>query len=537
MEELDDEGTGYNSLKSIILEGSLKGIRHRNRNSRQDKKQDTQFFSGALSAYDQTKRVFLDLILNEDADNRPIYTAPDGHIFLETFNRFYSQAYDFIVSIAEPVTRPKKVQEYQITTYSMYCAVSLGLSSSEIIRVLKILSKSNISPTLIDQIKATCSTVGKIKLVLLNNRYFIESTDLNILKELLRDDIFSSARLPPQPNDRVETTTNFVIPDPSEFSFAQEVAGITQLDTRTTAEAILEDFDITINQEESFEKMRKNIRRFEINQQNLEDIRKRALEIQLPLIDEYMYHYDFVTPNLNITLSNFVTIRPYQEKALSKIFANGRARSGIVVLPCGAGKTLVGIATICTLRKSAIILCNSSLSALQWKDQISRFTTPAQMIGFNNNTNSGRKFYGNVKVCMLTSKTKDKIPDDPKEGCILISTYQMLSHSGQRAEETQKILDSIQSREWGITILDEVQEFPARTFRRLTMSTLSHCTLGLTATLIREDGKIEDLNYLIGPKLYEANWIDLLKVFLQKLNVLKFGVIWNQIFIIHILIH
>jgi DNA excision repair protein ERCC-3 len=78
------------------------------------------------------------------------------------------------------------------------------------------------------------------------------------------------------------------------------------------------------------------------------------------MLEEYDFRNDHVNPNLNIDLKPITAIRPYQEKSLSKMFGNGRARSGIIVLPCGAGKTLVGITATCTIKKSALVLCTSS---------------------------------------------------------------------------------------------------------------------------------------------------------------------------------
>ena len=92
---------------------------------------------------------------------------------------------------------------------------------------------------------------------------------------------------------------------------------------------------------------------------------------------------------------------------------------------------------------------------------------------------------------------------------ILISTYTMISHSGKRAAATDRMINFIKSREWGLLILDEVHVVPANVFRRVITTVAAHTKLGLTATLLREDDKIEDLNFLIGPKLYEANWMDL----------------------------
>jgi len=85
----------------------------------------------------------------------------------------------------------------------------------------------------------------------------------------------------------------------------------------------------------------------------------------------------------------------------------------------------------------------------------------------------------------------------------------MISREGTRSQENERIFDMIKSTEWGLMILDEVQVMPAKMFRTVIKTCKAHCKLGLTATLVREDERIKDLNFLIGPKLYEANWLDL----------------------------
>lgn len=90
----------------------------------------------------------------------------------------------------------------------------------------------------------------------------------------------------------------------------------------------------------------------------------------------------------------------------------------------------------------------------------------------------------------------------------MITTYSMMT-TKNRSEETNRIYAEIKKIDWGLLILDEVQVVPANTFRQVFTTCKAHCKLGLTATLVREDNKIDDLNFLIGPKLYEANWLDL----------------------------
>jgi len=94
----------------------------------------------------------------------------------------------------------------------------------------------------------------------------------------------------------------------------------------------------------------------------------------------------------------------------------------------------------------------------------------------------------------------------PDKAGIVISTYSMISFSGKRNEDKQINMEQIQKIDWGLILLDEVQVVPAQMFRQVISLIRSHCKLGLTATLVREDQKIRELNFLIGPKLYEANW-------------------------------
>jgi DNA excision repair protein ERCC-3 len=92
---------------------------------------------------------------------------------------------------------------------------------------------------------------------------------------------------------------------------------------------------------------------------------------------------------------------------------------------------------------------------------------------------------------------------------IFITTYSMITHTQKRSWEGDQVMKWLKEQEWGLMLLDEVHTIPAKMFRRVLTVVQSHCKLGLTATLVREDDKIQDLNFLIGPKLYEANWLEL----------------------------
>ncbi|KAJ8025255.1 General transcription and DNA repair factor IIH helicase subunit XPB [Holothuria leucospilota] len=93
------------------------------------------------------------MILKPDHSARPLWLAPDGHIFLESFSPVYKHAHDFLIAIAEPVCRPEHIHEYKLSAYSLYAAVSVGLQTGDIIEYLRRLSKTSIPPGIIEFIK------------------------------------------------------------------------------------------------------------------------------------------------------------------------------------------------------------------------------------------------------------------------------------------------------------------------------------------------------------------------------------------------
>ena len=187
------------------------------------------------------------------------------------------------------------------------------------------------------------------------------------------------------------------------------------------------------------------------------------------------------------------------------MFKDGRAQNGMIVLPCGGGKSLIGVKATCSIRKRTLIFCTSVFSVKQWAEQFLRWS--------NINDN------GKNRIIEFTSKIKD--PDilnllTPKNAVVVITTYRMLfwgAGHDTREEDNEKLNAKIRNRikelEWGLVVLDEVHVAPADTFSMTLREIKSHCKLGLTATPLREDERMNDLEYLIGPKLHEENWKDL----------------------------
>ena len=533
---------------------------------------DSQAEDGAyiLGAADEEFHDFSDLELKPDHQNRPLWVCPDGRVFLETFSPVYKQAYDFLIAVAEPVSRPECIHEYMLTPHSLYAAVSIGLDTSTIVGVLDRLSKTRLPSEIRWFVRESTENYGKVKLVLQKNAFFVESPYPEVLKKLLKDETIKKARvsqgaaqgggggggaqfvvgraLKDRAVDNLAAVGDIDLAGEEQEMEEEDEAGITREEeeaaalaaamgaphapgvlidgTRrgtgvapmeTDASAVAAGPSTTApaplaqpqqlqelpgnnrNQKSAYlldaaaeEDPDKETHSFEIQGSQVEHVKQRCLPggLNYPMLEEYDFRGDTTNPTLNFELKPHVKHRPYQEKSLSKMFGNTRARSGIIVLPCGAGKSLVGVSAAARIRKSCLCLCTNAVSVDQWKYQFQLWTT-----------------LRDDQICRFTADKHEWFAGSGAGICI--TTYTMVAYSGRRSEESQRIMNDIMSREWGLILLDEVHVVPAQMFRRVLGIVKAHCKLGLTATLVREDQLITDLNFLIGPKLYEANWLDL----------------------------
>ncbi|RDW88240.1 hypothetical protein BP6252_00272 [Coleophoma cylindrospora] len=434
------------------------------------------------------------LALKPDHDNRPLWIDPQkGRIILESFSPLAGHAQDFLTTVAEPLSRPTFLHEYSLTPHSLYAAVSVGLDPKDIINVLDRLSKIPIPDNIREFITKCTQSYGKVKLVLKNTKHFVESSDPEMLQRLLKDEVIGPLRI--QGTEGITTESapkmgGLVIPGTKNAAGVQQATDQRAGDRPQDGEnGNSEDILRTLTEEDDDDDDADAVHAFEIADTGVESVQKRCLELGLPVLEEYDFRNDTANANLEIDLKPAAQIRSYQEKSLSKMFGNGRAKSGIIVLPCGAGKTLVGITAACTIKKGVIVLCTSSMSVVQWRQEFLKWSNidPAD-------------------IAVFTSDHKEKFT---RNTGIIVSTYSMVTQTRSRSYDAGKMMEFLQNREWGLMILDEVHVVPANIFRKVTSSIKTHSKLGLTATLLREDDKIRDLNFLIGPKLYEANWMEL----------------------------
>ena len=171
-------------------------------------------------------------------------------------------------------------------------------------------------------------------------------------------------------------------------------------------------------------------------------------------------------------------LRDYQQYATESFWEGG---SGVVVLPCGSGKTIVGAASMAQAQTTTLILVTNTVAGRQWRDELLRRTT-------------------------LTPEEIGEYSGERKEiRPVTIATYQVVT---RKTKGEYKALELFDSRDWGLIIYDEVHLLPAPVFR-MAADLQSRRRLGLTATLVREDGREEDVFSLIGPKRYDAPWKEL----------------------------
>ena len=178
-------------------------------------------------------------------------------------------------------------------------------------------------------------------------------------------------------------------------------------------------------------------------------------------------------------------VRDYQREAGDVFYAGGDARggSGVIVLPCGAGKTIVGIAAMALMQRNTLVLTTGITAVKQWRREILDKTDLKE-----------------DDIAEYTGECKEIGP-------VTLATYQILTHRNDKTEEFPHF-QLFDKRDWGLIIYDEVHLLPAPVFR-VTAQIQARRRLGLTATLVREDGREGDVFSLIGPKKYDVPWREL----------------------------
>ena len=367
----------------------------------------------------------------------PLIVQGDGSILLEVVNPRYEEARDFLARFAELEKSPEHMHTYRITSLSLWNAAAAGLGAHEIVKGLADLTKYELPPNVAGDIKEKVARFGKVVL------------------------------LQGEPGPDGEATFVLRVFDPH---VARQIAKNKKV-IRETSGALEEGL-------------------FKVPLANRGTIKQALLKMGYPVDDRagFVEGAALAVGLRNTCLSGRrFGLRRYQREAVAAWHKDGswEGGHGVVVLPCGAGKTIVGIATMAHTSCQTLILATGVSSVRQWIDEILDKTdlTPDQV---------GEYSGANKQIRPVT-----------------VTTYQILTHRPSRdAEFTHLHLFS--ANDWGLIVYDEVHLLPAPVFR-ITADIQARRRLGLTATLVREDGREGDVFSLIGPKRFDVPWRELEK--------------------------
>ncbi|NQE55123.1 hypothetical protein C5S29_16240 [ANME-1 cluster archaeon GoMg3.2] len=369
--------------------------------------------------------------MSPEEDN-PLIVQSDKTILLEVDNSRYEDARDTISGFAELIKSPEHVHTYRITNLSLWNAAASGIAASRIIAALEAYSRYAVPENVIIDIEDYVSRYGRLKLKMLDGSVVLQSDDEILMKEVMR-------------NKKVQ-------------SYLTEE----QIDARTVVVAL-------------------GARGY---------IKKALTDIGFPAEDLVGYvKGEFLAITLLATTRRGLpfSLRKYQLEAVDSFYAGGSAAggSGVVVLPCGAGKTVVGMGVLEKLDTNTLIITTSTVASRQWRDELlDKTDLDGEMVG------------------EYSAERKEIKP-------ITIATYQIITYRPRKSDEDAFPHFSLfNERNWGLIIYDEVHMLPAPVFR-VTAELQARRRLGLTATLVREDGKERDVFSLIGPKKYDAPWKEL----------------------------
>jgi DNA excision repair protein ERCC-3 len=366
--------------------------------------------------------------------DNPLIIQSDQTVLLEVNHPAYIPARDALARFAELEKSPEYIHTYRITPLSLWNAAAAGIGSDRILSDLETYSKYPLPTNLVRDIKDTVHRFGRVRLIRSGEHLLLESDDPLLITEISRQ-----KHLQPYIEDA------------------------------------------------------RNAHQLQMNPARRGHIKQGLLRIGYPAEDLAGYITGESLPfQLRQTARSgkSFAVRAYQERASSVFYADGSARggSGVIVLPCGAGKTIVGMAIMATLQTSTLILTPNTVAVRQWISELLDKTTLQEN-----------------QIGEYTGLTKDIRP-------VTISTYQIITYRKRKKETGDDFphFKLFNARNWGLIIYDEVHLLPAPVFR-ITAELQARRRLGLTATLIREDKLESDVFSLIGPKKFDVPWKDLEK--------------------------
>jgi len=360
------------------------------------------------------------------ADSKPLLMQSDGTVLLDEQHPNYDEAVRSLSEWAELIKRPGRFHTYRMTPVTLWNAAAAGWTAATVLARLDELCRYGVPAVWKDKLRAIMQSYGKLRLVQDREKLLLRASDAELMKAVKALKGLETAWLGADGDDAVRV--------------------------KPEARGWL----------------------------------KRELAAKgYPVVDDAGYR---AGETLAVAFreaaddGRAIRLRDYQREA-AEAFADARigaGGSGVVVLPCGAGKTWVGMATMARLRCETLILTPNAVSVSQWVRELVQHTTLTES-----------------DIGAYTGETKNVRP-------VTVATYQVLTYR-KRKEGDYPHWKLFGERNWGLIIYDEVHLLPAPVFR-LTAELQATRRLGLTATLVREDGRAGDVFALIGPKKYELPW-------------------------------
>ncbi|GBU23448.1 helicase [Fibrobacteria bacterium R8-3-H12] len=352
--------------------------------------------------------------------NPCVIVQSNMEVLLNVDSELHHEARDAIAPFTELVKSPEHFHTYSISHLSLWNAASTGLSASDVLERLKKYSAYEIPANVAVEITEYMQRYGILRLKLENGNLVLESDSEPLFLELCK---------------RKEIQGYIE-------SFISKTAAVVSPLVRGKLKIVLTELGFPVQDIAGY-------------------VRGEPLEVEL---------------------NNSFALRDYQKDAAQIFHASGSEKggSGVIVLPCGSGKTIIGMAVMALVKSHTLILTPSVTAARQWIREILQKTTLAK--------EQVREYSGDVKEI----------------GQVTVATYQILTQRKRQDKEFTNF-SLFESQKWGLMIYDEVHLLPAPVFR-FSADMQATRRLGLTATLVREDHKETEVFSLIGPKKFDIPW-------------------------------
>lgn len=345
----------------------------------------------------------------------PLIVQSDKTLLLDIDHPLSTECRRAIAPFAELERAPEHIHTYRLTPLGLWNARAAGHDAEQVIDTLIKYSRYAVPHSILIDVAETMSRYGRLRLEADPiHGLILVTTDTAVLEEVIR-----ARKIQPLLGARIDAQTIAVLPSQRG------------------------------------------------------QIKQSLLRLGWPA-EDFAGYVDGQAHDIDLVQKDW-KIRPYQELAAEGFFHGG---SGVVVLPCGAGKTIVGAAAMAHVKATTLILVTNTIAARQWREELLKRTT-----------------LNEDEIGEYSGAKKEIRP-------VTIATYQVMT---KKKNGVYAHLDLFDSYDWGLIIYDEVHLLPAPIFR-FTADIQSRRRLGLTATLVREDGMEGEVFSLIGPKRYDVPW-------------------------------